>query len=114
MLENLDQIAIFKRKLIALFPDEKTRSTVNSILDGYGIESHEQEALRVKLAVLKLAGPDLDKIQTMTKRAKEDFRDIIAWAEYPRQSKKWSIPDGSTKQKLIDADKAEYQLWLCS
>ena len=44
----------------------------------------------------------------MTKYAKEDFRDILSWAEYPRQSKKWSLPDGPKKQKIVDADRVEF------
>ncbi|MBV1882775.1 MAG: hypothetical protein KUG82_14140 [Pseudomonadales bacterium] len=48
----------------------------------------------------------------MTKYAKEDFRDILSWAEYPRQSKKWSLPDGPKKQQIVDADRVEFEEWL--
>ncbi len=34
------------------------------------------------------------------------------WAEYPRQSKKRSMPDGPEKQKLVEADRAGYEEWL--
>lgn len=108
----MDKTEILGRKLIALFPEQKTRNMVNSIFDGYGVERHEQEAVRVKLAILKLAGSDLDEIKKMTNHAKADFRDVIAWAEYPRQSKKWSMPDGPKKNKLIIADRQEYEQWL--
>jgi len=59
---------------------------------------------------LQLAG--FSRIEKMTKYAKEDFRDILSWAEYPRQSKKWSLPDGPKKQQIVDADRVEFEEWL--
>ena len=88
------------------------RDEVKSILDTYGTEEYEQEPFRVRLAILKLSHTDLEEIKRTTNLAKQDFRDILTWAEYPRQSKKWSMPDGPKKQKLIEADRAEYEAWL--
>ncbi|MEJ1355999.1 MAG: hypothetical protein RNU03_01380 [Candidatus Sedimenticola sp. (ex Thyasira tokunagai)] len=66
----------------------------------------------MKLAILKLAGSDLKEIEKYTETAKQDYRDVLTWAEYPRQSKKWSMPDGPKKNNLIEADKEEYDKWL--
>ncbi len=41
---------------------------------------------RISASVLKLVDRDLTKIDYLVKRANEDFRDIIAEAEYPRTS----------------------------
>jgi len=53
-----------------------------------------------------VSGGDLKQIQKYTEFAKEDFRDILIWAEYPRQSKKWSMPDGPKKRKLAEAEQS--------
>ena len=108
----MDYESILSRKLRSLFPDKEKRNEVETILDTYGIEELEQEPLRVRLAILKLSDSDLEEIKRTTALAKQDFRDILTWAEYPRQSKKWSMPEGPKKQKLIDADRAEYKTWL--
>lgn len=103
---------ILSRKLLALFPEEGARNNAKSILDSYGVEDYEQEAVRVRLAILKLSGSDTEKLRKMTECAKKDFRDILSWAEYPRQSKGWSMPDGPKKEKLVKEDRAEYEQWL--
>jgi len=108
----MDYESILTRKLRSLFPDKEKRNEVETILDTYGIEEYEQEPLRVRLAILKVSDSNLEEIKRTTAMAKQDFRDILTWAEYPRQSKKWSMPEGPKKQKLIDADSAEYKTWL--
>lgn len=108
----MDYEAILSGKLLSLFPEQTLRDEVIAVLGLYGMETHEQEPVRVRLAILKLSGSSLIEIKNNTKLAKKDFRDILAWAEYPRQSQKWSMPDGPEKQKLIQADRAEYEQWL--
>lgn len=100
------------RKIESLFQDAQEKAEVRRILETYGIEDYEKETSRVKLAILKLAGPDQNKIRKYTLMAKQDYRDVIAWAEYPRQSKKLSIPDSQKKKKIIQADREEYKTWL--
>jgi hypothetical protein len=103
---------ILKRKLEALFPVPSERETVLSILACYGTEKHEREPDRVKIAILRLAGTEIDKIRKYTQLAKEDYRDILSWAEYPRQSKSWSLLEGPEKKKLRELDRANYEKWL--
>ena len=110
----MNQKELLSKKLALLFPDIATRKDARDILGEYGQEEYEQEALRVKLAILKLSGSDLDKIIDLTDAAKHDYRDILSWAEYPRQSKNWSVPEGEKKQQLVEQDRAEYQEWLNS
>ena len=69
------------RKLSSLFKGENTRKEVVEILENYGKEIHEQEAPRVRLAVLKLANTDINEIRKYVDMAKQDYRDILAWAE---------------------------------
>ena len=100
-------------KLELIFCDSETRSEASTILMTYGNEPHEQEPTRVRLAILKLAGPvpNIEKLTEFAEFAKGDFRDVLAWAEYPRQSKHWSAK-GAEKDKLEQADLQEYQSWL--
>lgn len=103
---------ILTRKLKALFPDKQSHIDAVSILSEYGRESYEPEKIRVRLAIVKLASNSLDKIIEYTYVAKQDYRDILSWAEYPRQSEHWSLKNKDKKQQLIKEDLEEYQQWL--
>ncbi len=103
---------LLERKLETMFPDDFTRRRVRKILEDYGREAHEREPDRVRLAILKLAGTELRSVETYTGYAREDYRTILAWAEYPRQAQQWVMPDADEKQKLIEADLNEYENWL--
>lgn len=108
----MDLKTILDRKLRSLFPEAKLRHEVVSILDGYGIEDYEREAVRVRLAILKIAEPTLESVAKTTQMAKVDYRDVLSWAEYPRQIKAWSRMDKADRQKLIEADRKAYEDWL--
>lgn len=108
----MDYEAILSRKLRALFSDKGNRDHAKTILDTYGLEDYEREPVRVRLAVLKLSGSDVQEIKRTIESARQDYRDVLAWAEYPRQSKHWKMPDSPAKQRLIEADRDEYEKWL--
>ena len=103
---------LLERKLETMFPDDFTRRRVHKILLKYGQAAHEHEPGRVHLAILKLAGAELKSVEKYTRYACEDYRTILAWAEYPRQTRLWVRPDPEEKQKLIEADLNEYENWL--
>ena len=105
---------ILERKLEILFPDKEVRNEVEKLLSAYGVESYEQEPIRVRLAILKLSGvrPTIEKVSDFASSAKGDFRDVLAWAEYPRQFDHSSPKESEKKQQLVQADLAEYQSWL--
>ena len=109
----MDNEALLASKLEKLFPESGDRLEATALLESYGQEPYEQEQTRVRLAILKLAGhtPNITEIKKYTSAAKADFRDVLSWAEYPRQSKKWSAK-GAEKQQLVEADLNEYQAWL--
>ena len=77
-----DRIQILERKLKGLFPfdeiRERARAIVAELIPGVAGE-------RVTLAALKLAGSDLGEIRRCVDAARTDYRNILAWAEYPRQ-----------------------------
>ena len=111
-MNEYNEKKILLQKLTYLFPDEKNRDEVMSVLNEYGKEKHEQEPNRVRLAILKNSDNTIESIKQNTSYAKQDFRDTLAAAEYPNQSKKWSIPDGPDKQKIISKDRLQYEDWL--
>jgi hypothetical protein len=68
------------------FPLE-VRAEIAELLDSYG----DSEAIRVKLAILKLADGDVSKVRHYVSVATRDYRDVHAWAEYPEfMDKGWS------------------------
>lgn len=104
-----------RRKLAALFPAFAERRAAQLLLEGYGSAAHEREAERVRLAILKLAGADLDRLRRHVEMAKGDYRDVLAWAEYPAQSRSqsWRLPP-KERARLVEQDRAQYQAWLDS
>jgi len=63
------------------FPNEDS-ATVMSVLDFYGIDTYERERERVQIAILKLSQGNADKLLHNVQVAKQDYRDVLYWAEY--------------------------------
>ena len=70
----------------ATFP-ESARARVLDLLDKYGVESYERERERVQLAILKLSGGSEERLREFLAVAKRDYRDVLFWAEYPKESR---------------------------
>ena len=101
--------------LVKIFPDPILRRQCELILDRYGSEAYHHEPSRVRLAILKLAGCDLKAIQKNVGYALIDYRDVLAWAEYPQaiRNNSWRLPDDSPEKRQLDrADLGQYQKWL--
>jgi hypothetical protein len=111
-MKKYNEKEILLRKLKDIFPNAEDRTKALDILYEYGKEKHEQEPDRVRLAILKISENKLESIKQNTMFAKQDFRDTLVAAEYPDQSKKWSMQDGPKKQKLIKKDRLQYEEWL--
>jgi hypothetical protein len=69
------------------FPEERF-VTVMLVLNEYGAERWQRERSRVQLASLKLAHGSLDALRSHVDAAKQDYRDVLAAAEYPEYSRK--------------------------
>ena len=59
---------------------------VERLLDAYGTEPYERERERVQLAILKISAGDEQKVRTHVATAKQDYRDILLWADQPEQA----------------------------
>jgi len=108
---NLDDT--LQTKLLKLFPDPEKRKAAEAALRQYGTESYENEPARVRLAVLKISGGDLELLRSNVATAKQDYRDILAYAEYPRQmgQDSWKLSPAQNRA-LVAADRREYEGWL--
>lgn len=98
------------------FPPEQLDG-VFEVLSRYGAAGWERECDRVRLAALKLAAGNLDKLETMIKMAGRDYRDILAAAEYPAEFRAWGASamkrmSQKEQQQTIDADWEQYQAWF--
>ena len=101
--------------MIALFPNQLERKRVEKVLERYGTESYHQEPPRVQLAILKLAGADLERIEHYVEQAFMDYRDVLAMAEYPGQIRQpYSLKDKDPElyAQIIDEDLKQYEEWL--
>ena len=88
---------------------------VLDILNEYGQEGWQRESARVQLAALKLAAGNIERLRQEIGTARQDYRDVLAPAEYPRYCRRVSrageTPAGE-EQRIIDMDWQEYQAWL--
>lgn len=71
--------------VLNLFPSRSAK-TVLELLDLYGLEAHEPERERAQMAILTLSQGNEDKLRHFVEAAKQDYRDVLYWAEYPQQS----------------------------
>lgn len=96
------------------FPAERVEEVL-ALLDEYGTEDWRREPHRVRLAVLKLAAGNMDRLRYQIEGAKRDYRDVLGPAEYPGYGKRWfrieELPPDE-RRRIIDADWQQYQDWL--
>jgi hypothetical protein len=85
------------------------------VLAGYGTRSHEREEIRVRVAVLKLSDGSLERLQALIAHAKRDYRDVLAWAEYPEEMRNltWRLPVAE-QARIRTADRVQYLAWLAA
>ena len=104
-----DVIRIIQRD----YPPEQF-DAVMSILNNYGTEDGQHSISRVRLAVLKIADGDLQALRREIDVAKRDYRDVLAYAEYPEYMLKVSPsaePAEVERERIIRADWKQYQFW---
>jgi hypothetical protein len=103
---------LIMKKISMIFPRKEAREIL-AILDRYGSDRNEPERERVQLAVLKLCEEKGDSDPAaLVQVAKADYRDVLAWAEYPHQSKRPPQRDPEKRAILIARDREQYERWL--
>jgi hypothetical protein len=65
------------------------------------------------LAIVKLSGGNYNKLGEYVQIAKQDYRDVLAWAEYPEEigSKSWELSTAEV-YKIRERDLDQYRQWL--
>ena len=106
MFEYTKDLVIAKVKKI--FPNENKKQ-VAAILDSYG----GKEDIRVQIAILKLSNGDLEELRELVDTANKDYRDVLAWAEYPEEMKndtwKMNVEEAS---EIRRKDRQQFTDWL--
>jgi hypothetical protein len=80
-----------------LFPGPREREAVDRMLAEYGSAPDEPQAERVRLAILKLADGDISLLPEHIAGAKEDYEDILFWAESPPDEYEWWLTAHTSK-----------------
>ena len=104
--------ALVVERIGRVFPDREV-AEVLSLLDRYGAAGHHRERDRVQLAVLKLCDEaGQDDPAAYVEAACADYRDVLALAEYPKQTRHSPGIDPRLRETLIEEDRAQYLAWL--
>ena len=102
-------------KVAQYWPDVDPQE-IMSILDEYGVESSERGRARVQLAILKLSEGQRDKLTELVRMAKRDYRDVLAYAEYPEEMKAGFVEMGKLSPQearaIRERDRKQYLKWL--
>ncbi len=85
---------------------QKEKESVWNILERYGYG----ESFRVYAAALKEGKGSLEKLERMIELANQDYRDLLAAAEYPAQMKEGLFSYHSSD--TIKADEKQYYDWF--
>ena len=97
---------IFSRKLAALFPREDLRAEAMAIL-------HDIADARVRLALFKISGSNIEALRHNSNQAKEDFRDILVTAENRRANRLFGRKITSERRAEAEKlDREDYEKWL--
>lgn len=96
-------------RVVARDFEARRAAEVLRALEDYGAEAWHTEVLRVRMACLKLADGDVIRLRAALIAACEDFRDVLACAEYPRYLR---AHDAASKREAVAQDWEELQAWL--
>lgn len=69
-----------EEKLVTMFGAEEL-PRAREVLSRYGARPKEKEVERVKLAILQLSHGDLSRLIRMVDAAKDDYEDVLEWAD---------------------------------
>jgi len=108
-----DYSKLLPRLLEKLFPTREERGIAVDILEQYGQEEFQREWDRVKIAILKLSGRNLEKVRYYTLMACKDYRDVLAGAEYPKERGyyPWRDKDPERLEQMRKEDLEQYRNW---
>jgi hypothetical protein len=83
-------------------------------LDRYGSREDDREVARVQLAILKLSDGDPELLRHNVGAALTDYRDVLAWAEYPEELDAGPGRPPEEVAEIRRRDRAQYESWLAN
>ncbi len=99
-------------KILAVFPGKYPQEILQS-LNRYSEQPYEREQLRVHFAILKLCEAEqLSEPDKYVLAAKNDYRDVLAWAEYPSQMQAKLAQTPEESRESVEQDLVQYRKWL--
>lgn len=95
-----------------LFPAQD-RAVATEMLAALAATPWMQETARVQVAVLKLSNGSVNDLQRFVAAARSDYRDVLAWAEYPAEMRSpvSGVPRDEMSQ-IRASDRSQYTEWL--
>src|SRR5581483_7665962 len=96
------------------FPEAQV-ADVLAMLAEYGTEIWHKERERVRLAALKLVNGDVGKLRSTIDRAKLDYRDVLAPAEYPKfmqEGMRFRRLRSRDREVIYTDDWQQYERWF--
>lgn len=105
----------FVATLVRRLFDPAKRDAAATILEQYGLLPHEPEQTRVRVAALKLSQGDLGRLREAVEHARRDYRDVLAWAEYPEELRRptWRL-SAEEVNGIRARDLIQYRDWLAA
>jgi hypothetical protein len=100
---------VLKTKTASIFATDGEREAARAVLAPV-VDGVEGE--RVAVSCLKLSDGDLLKLKDCASAALTDYRDILAWAESPRQMRIGPSAPPAERVRARRADAEEYALWI--
>jgi hypothetical protein len=104
-----------REKVAQYWPDEDPEE-IMGVLDQYGVTRFEGGRARVQLAILKLCEGQRDRLPELVRMAKRDYRDVLAYAEYPEQMRLGFVERRNLSPEELRAikerDRKQYLEWL--
>lgn len=102
-------------KFNQLFQSHPDSEELLMLLNRYGGREGDRERERVQLAILKLSEGEPEKLRSNVEAALIDYRDVLAWAEYPEQMRSGKTAYNSPSEEyeeILKQDREQYLKWL--
>jgi hypothetical protein len=102
-----DRVIAKVRKCFPHEPPEKIMAMLDLYPEYFGSE-------RVHMAILKLSEGKIERLQHYVDIANSDYRDVLAWAEYPEEmrSDARSMKNAEEVEQIRARDRKQYLDWL--
>jgi hypothetical protein len=108
MKTSSEHVFLVFKKLFGTNPESKALFIELLSYDG-------NEPERVRMAILKLSDGDPDRLLHNIQVARSDYRDVLAWAEYPEQMDTGASHFNSEPDQInaiMQRDREQYDQWL--